>query len=1007
MKVLCIRITGVAVALGAAAGAQTTDLESRTAVAGNSYSTEAAISSDGRYVAFASNASNLVAGDTNGGEDIFVQDTLTGAIELVSVSTAGVQSNGLSELPRISADGRFVVYDSSASNLVAGDTNGATDIFLRDRQNGTTEIVSLSSGSVLGNGASVAASVSADGRFVAFQSSASNLVPGDTNAGNDIFVRDRQTGTTERVSVGPGGAQANGISLSPTISADGRYVVFSSDATNLVAGDTNGQRDVFVRDRQAGTTLRVSVGAGGVQANFPSNAPVGVSADGRYICFESDATNLVAGDTNGMRDVFVRDMQAGTNEIASVSTGGTQGDSTSWASQISPDGRFVVFASYATTLVAGDTNGFEDVFVRDRQNGTTVLASLGWTGAQGNGNPVPDPSISADGNRVAFASNASNLVLYDTNGNLDVFLRDIAAGATKLVSGFPRTGDGGSEAPVVSADGRLVAFESTANDLVPGDANNASDIFVADRSNGTIERVSVAMGGGDANGASHIPVMTPDGRYVAFSSNATNIAAGNMFGNYQVFLCDRQLGTTVLVSDFGSGGYDSGYLGVASGSLGLSITSDGRYVAFAGAPCCNQGGFGFVYLWDRQTGIIEYVSVSSTGATANDDSESPSVSADGRYVAFSSVAANLVSGDTNHTYDIFLRDRQAGTTTRVNVGSGGAQANGGSGIPTISANGRFVVFASDATNLVAADTNGQADEFVRDLQTGTTELVSVSSSGLQANARSGYPTSISSDGRFVLFSSAASNLVGGDTNGMGDVFLRDRLLKTTTLVSVSTAGAQGNGTSGTFNNDFEIQTSISPDGRYVAFASLASNFAFDDPNGAADVFFRDRGAASDFAAFCFGDGTGAACPCANSGAPGHGCENSSTTGGAILGASGTASLSADSVVLTSSGEKPTATSVLLSGTTTVNSLHYGDGLRCVGGTLKRLYTHNAVGGVVTMPQGADASVSARSTAIGDVIQLGATRVYQVYYRDPSATFCPTPSGSTFNISNAIAIAWGE
>jgi hypothetical protein len=220
------------------------------------------------------------------------------------------------------------------------------------------------------------------------------------------------------------------------------------------------------------------------------------------------------------------------------------------------------------------------------------------------------------------------------------------------------------------------------------------------------------------------------------------------------------------------------------------------------------------------------------------------------------------------------------------------------------------------------------------------------------------------------------------------------------------ASVAADGTQGNFNSGDSSPCSISADGRFVAFDSEAWNLVGDDTNGWRDIFVRDRGAASSFTSFCFGDGSGASCPCSNSGAAGHGCENSSSTGGAILTASGVASLSADSVHLTSSGEKPTATSVLLSGSVSVNSLHYGDGLRCVGGTLKRLYTYNAVGGVVTMPQGSDPSISARSAANGDVISLGSTRVYQIYYRDPSTTFCPTPNGGAFNISSAILVAWG-
>jgi Tol biopolymer transport system component len=679
---------------------------------------------------------------------------------------------------------------------------------------------------------------------------------------------------------------------------------------------------------------------------------------------------------------------------------------------MTPDGRYVSFASAATNLVAGDTNNVADAFVRDRQSGTTVRVSVATNGTQGDLSSGNATGISADGSLVVFWSNATDLTPNDTNSLEDVFLHQMSTGDTGLVSGAAQAGNAGSESPVVSADGSLIAFRSSASDLVVGDGNGTPDIFVANRTSGSIERISIATGGAEANGSSYVPAMTPDGRFVAFASDATNLVAGDTNGVFDVFLRDRTLSTTERVSvasDGTQGNALSGYYPFGGFSIGISITPDGRFVAFGSLATNFDGasGYGDVFVRDRQAGTTECASVPPGGGFGNDDSYGWSISADGRYVAFLSFATNMVANDTNGAADVFVRDRQAGTTQLVSVAVSGGVGNGSSAYPVLSADGRYVVFVSNASNLVAADTNGTSDVFVRDLQNGTTELVSVSTAGAQGNGGSFFPPSISSDGRFVVFSSSASNLVVGDVNGFGDVFLRDRQARTTTLVSASTAGASGNATSGSFIFNQDIEASISPGGRYIAFASQASNFAPVDANGASDVFLRDRGAASAFVPFCFGDGSGAACPCANSGAAGHGCENSATTGGAFLTGAGVASLSADSVTLTSTGEKPTATSVLLSGAATVSSLHYGDGLRCVGGTLKRLYTHNAVGGTVTMPQGADRSISAQSAASGDVIPLGSTRNYQVYYRDPSATFCPTPMGSTFNISNAIAIAWGD
>jgi Tol biopolymer transport system component len=247
-----------------------------------------------------------VAGDTNNAWDVFVRDRLKGKTERVSVGPHGRQANGSSStsLAAISADGRCVAFASGASNLVDGDTNGASDVFVHDRVTGTTERVSVRSDGTEAHGDSFNASISADGRYVAFESEASDLVPGDTNGKRDVFVHDRKTGTTERVSVGPDGRQADDDVFAGSISGHGRYVSFDSWATNLVRGDTNGWDDAFVRDRATGRTVRVSVGPKGRQAEFGGTTPA-VSADGHHVAFTSASSDLVPGDT-GEQDIFVR-----------------------------------------------------------------------------------------------------------------------------------------------------------------------------------------------------------------------------------------------------------------------------------------------------------------------------------------------------------------------------------------------------------------------------------------------------------------------------------------------------------------------------------------------------------------------------------------------------------------------------------------------------------------------------------------------------------------------------
>ena len=389
---------------------------------GNGPSQYAQISASGRFVVYTSTASNLVDGDTNWASDVFVHDRETGETTRASVDDAGNQGNSLSQFPRISADGRIVAFESLASNLVDGDTNGALDVFVHDRKSGKTTRVSLGSKGDQGNSATGVPCLSSDGRAVAFESLSSNLVDGDTNQSTDVFVHDRQTGETTRVSVDSRGRQANGSSAGSSLDGSGRYVAFESLATNLVPGDTNRVSDVFVHDRQTGETTRVSVDSRGRQANGGSSAP-SLSDDGRFVGFGSYGSNLVDGDTNQEIDVFVHDRQTRETTRVSVDSRRRQANGSSGIAALSAGGRWVAFHSFASNLVDGDTNGTLDVFVRDRMTGTTTLTSLTEKGRESNG-PSRDPTISADARFVAFESHASNLVSRDDNGFVDVFVRD-------------------------------------------------------------------------------------------------------------------------------------------------------------------------------------------------------------------------------------------------------------------------------------------------------------------------------------------------------------------------------------------------------------------------------------------------------------------------------------------------------------------------------------------------------------------------------------------------------
>jgi Tol biopolymer transport system component len=449
----------------------------------------------------------------------------------VSVDSSGAEGDGGAWTASISADGRFVAFNSTSRHLVAGDGNDRSDVFVHDRLLGTTERVSVDSNGVEGDSDSYGPSISADGRFVAFTSIATNLVGNDGNGYPDVFVRDRASGTTERISVDPAGGDGDLGSSRSSISADGNYVAFESFASNLVAGDANHWPDVFVRDRAAGTSRIVSVDSAGAQGDGYSWS-ASISADGLVVAFESQARNLVAGETNTHWDVFVHDVTTGITERVSSSSSGGESDAECRRPSISGDGRFVAFHADASNLVSNDSNDATDVFVRDRANATTERASEGPDGLEANGASL-GASISADGAAVAFQSYASNLLVADTNGKSDVFVRDRATGVVQRVSvdSAGADGDDDSEAPSISADGWLAAFGSYARNLVANDGNSDADIFVHERRG---IHASWTNYGSGFPGTKGVPPLAPEADPVL--GTAITVDVGNSAGVFTVGL---------------------------------------------------------------------------------------------------------------------------------------------------------------------------------------------------------------------------------------------------------------------------------------------------------------------------------------------------------------------------------------------------------------------------------------------------------------------------------------
>jgi Tol biopolymer transport system component len=387
----------------------------------NNSSGSPAVSASGRFVAFHSRATNLAPRDRNRRWDVFVYDRVIKSIKRASVRSDGGQSNGASIFPSISGNGRLVAFRSTASNLVPGDTNRRTDAFVYDRGTGEIRRASIATRGRQANRDIKTLNLSQNGRVAIFSTAASGLVRGDTNRRMDIFARDLVTRRTTRLSISNFNQQANNDSQSATVSADGRYVGFRSLASNLVSGDTNGIEDVFVFDRRLNRTTRVNVTRSGAQVFNRSFRPT-LSASGRFVVFRSTDPTLVVGDTNGQVDVFVRDLAAESTERVSVSSSRGQGNGHSYRPSISGNGRYVVFASTATNLVSSDTNGRPDVFRHDRRTRMTTRVSITFHGRQANGCSI-NPKTNGDGRVVVFTSTGRNLVRGDTNRVADVFAR--------------------------------------------------------------------------------------------------------------------------------------------------------------------------------------------------------------------------------------------------------------------------------------------------------------------------------------------------------------------------------------------------------------------------------------------------------------------------------------------------------------------------------------------------------------------------------------------------------
>lgn len=683
-----------------------------------------------------------------------------------------------------------------------------------------------------GNGDSVSPVMTPDGSFVLFSSSANDLVPGGNSSFFlNLYLRDRTSNTTALVSASLAGGGGNASSINGMVSTNGRWVVFQSDASDLMANDSNGVTDIFVRDIQTGSNILVSVAVGGSFADGPSTDPA-ITPDGRYVAFISTADNLVPNDTNGIADVFVRDLVNRTTTLVSVGAVKALGQPASLVIPTGPpvitaDGARVAFFSTATNLVAGVTNSSAgEVYLRDLVANQTywvssnALAAAQITPLGGERYLSYHPTLSADGNVVVFKTSSS------TGTKRAAILKfDASSGALAVVTtnGLPLMFNDDVYGPEISADGRFVAFAqgSPTNGQAPYSA-----LYLADTQAGTNMLVSICQDGSTpTNSASHTPVASPDGRFVAFVSNATNLVGNVISNGFHIYVRDMVAGTNVLVDADTNGVGAIDEYGNAP-----SLSADGSLVAFASA----DGGFVAndlnramdVFVRDLTTGETKLISsrdpaVAEVSGNGFSSAAQLSMTPDGRWAVFSSMAEDLVTNDSNHFSDVFVRDLAAGKTVLGSVGMDGKAGAGYSGSPVISTNGQLLVFFSLATNLVAGYTNVFGDIFLRDLVSGTNSLVSVSVNGVTGAKANSFAPVMSQDGRYVAFFSTATNLVLPPTTAtFTNTFLRDMASQSTIVLARGVAA---------------FPPSMSANGRYVLFGT-SSGLAVRDNQTSLNIY---------------------------------------------------------------------------------------------------------------------------------------------------------------------------
>jgi hypothetical protein len=834
------------------------------------------ITPDGEWVLIASEAGNLVPSQTAtgpfGDPHIFLHQRTTGMTSLVSrvAGSAATSGNGRALDAVMTANAEWILFSSLASNLVPGqiDTNNEADVFLFHRISGAVTLVSRSLGgaTTTANGSSRATAVSNDGEWVLFSSRATDLTPSvDSNNAEDVFLFRRSTNSLTQLSLSAASSttSANSGSIATAMSPNGDWILFESTATNVIAGQVATApfvtSNAFIVQRSTGSVTLASRAAASAAATANSSSkPIAISDDGEWVLYSSLGTNLVSGVTDGntSEDVFLFRRSTGMVTLVSSEAGAAMvaANGRSIPRTLSPDGDWVLFASNGTNLVSDqiDGNNADDVFLYQRSTGLTRLASRAHTSptTTSNGRSIAT-SLSADGSLVLFGSFGSNLApnVTDISQWLDAFAFDrtsaevtLVAPAATRTSTLPGTSGGAS----ISGDGKWVAFQTTANEVLPGlsDTGSLDDVFLRNRKTGAISLVSrsAVNPGQTANGRSFPSAMTPDGEWLLVRSGATDLVAGQVDQNNaeDLFLHQRSTGAITLVSR--SVGSETATANAASAPN--AISDSGEWVVFSSRATNLVNGFSTngsnpqLYLWQRSTGQTLPITRSATvpGAAGNGGSGPARISADGEWVTFLSTSTDLVPGvsDSNDREDVFVYQRSTATTTLLSRSHGDpfAAADGGAGNPFISATGEWIAFESASTNLVSGliDNNQSLDVFLCHRATGAVQLVSRSAVAAdQTSNRSSLIRAINADGTRVLFESFATDLIADqiEGNNWDDVFIYTRGSGEVQLVSRSVVAANTTG------NRESKAAGFSADGKWVLFLSRAGDLvsSMTDANG--------------------------------------------------------------------------------------------------------------------------------------------------------------------------------